>query len=450
MAYVPGFDCDIFVSYAHGDDRDWVSGFVDRLREELRKLMGRPVEIWLDRDDLRYTRDFQMEIPDSVKKSALFLLLPSPTYLGSRYCVEVECRAFQSTLEAHRLRFKQNEFRNELFALRCPILPIEGNAHWNLFSGLTDIPFFKDLETLVLDSATFRESFRILVRTSMDLLRRMRNQCVSVFVYPPDPKPEFADAQKRLIAELTAQSYRVVPELRVDFQHSLQEAALSVFLLGGEYDETTDDLTTSAATLGKPWVVWLSNAANKSVDPPQQALCSDLANNNSSRKTFLREDTGNADLKGEILEILHPAALAPASRRGKPFVYLVYDAAANADAAHAGGIARAYRRDFQFEYSPKNSDAHEQKLTDSDGVLLVWGSADESWYAREFERMYRLSRNGAKGVCAFDPREQKLTLIEQVRQNFSNVAMADEFGPFDSARLDPFFRLLHEPRPTQV
>lgn len=449
MAYVPGFDCDIFVSYAHGDDRDWVNGFVEQLRDELRKLLGRPVEVWLDKNDLRQTRDFNMEIPESVRKSALFLLLPSPTYVASRYCVEVECREFQSTLEARRLRFKENEFKNELFALRCPILPIEGNRHWKLFDGLTDIPFFKDLETFPLDSGAYRESFRVLVRTSMDLLRRMRNQCISVFVYPPDAKPEFADAQKRLLAELTAQSYRVLPESRVDLEQQLESSALTVFLLGADYDDKADDLAAYAARIGKPFVVWESSAAAQSADPTQQALCSDLANNSSPRKTFLREESGHTDLKAEVLGILHPAALSPAET-GKPSIYLVYDPAANTDAIHAGSVARAYRRDFTFDYSAKCSDCHEQKLSDSDGVLLVWGSADENWYAREFERMYRLARSGAKGVCAFDPAEQKAPLIEQLRQKFSNVAIADEFGQFDSARLAPFFRSFAARRAAQA
>jgi hypothetical protein len=31
MAFVPGFDHDALISYAHGDDRDWINRFLDPL-----------------------------------------------------------------------------------------------------------------------------------------------------------------------------------------------------------------------------------------------------------------------------------------------------------------------------------------------------------------------------------------------------------------------------------
>jgi hypothetical protein len=52
MAFVPGFEHDVFVSYAHGDDREWISRFYDRLRTALTRLLP-GVEIWMDKDDLR-------------------------------------------------------------------------------------------------------------------------------------------------------------------------------------------------------------------------------------------------------------------------------------------------------------------------------------------------------------------------------------------------------------
>ena len=127
MAYVPGYQHDLFISYAHEDDRDWINRLLTRLEPALKQKLGVKASIWIDNEELRASRDFSREIPDTVKSSALFLLLPSPTYIRSRYCVEEECGGFRDTHAARRARFAAKEFANELFALRCPILPVDGN-----------------------------------------------------------------------------------------------------------------------------------------------------------------------------------------------------------------------------------------------------------------------------------------------------------------------------------
>lgn len=141
MAFVPGYDHDVFVSYAHGDNREWVSRFAGRLEAELKKKLGDSADVWLDTVELRATQDYRREIPESVTKSAVFLLLPSPAYLRSQYCVEVECQAFADSLASKKARFTGDEFANEKYALRCPIEQVDNNLHWKLFPGLSDIAF---------------------------------------------------------------------------------------------------------------------------------------------------------------------------------------------------------------------------------------------------------------------------------------------------------------------
>ena len=215
MAYVPGFQQDVFVSYAHGDDRKWVEAFVSLLKSDLDDKLGSATQIWLDSEDNRPSRDFSREIPGAVQSSAVFLLLASPTYIRSAYCVDVECKMFAATLDQRRSRFTTAEFANEQFALRCPILPIDNNDHWALFPGLTDIAFADASGTFALDTADFKRSFGRLVGELADLLKRMRNHSTAVFLYPPSPSADLTEAQAVLSAELTARSYRVLPDKRV-------------------------------------------------------------------------------------------------------------------------------------------------------------------------------------------------------------------------------------------
>ena len=67
-----------FVSYAHGDDRDWINRFVGRLQLVLKRRLSHEASIWIDDEDLRKSRDFRKEIPDTLKSSAVLLLLPRP------------------------------------------------------------------------------------------------------------------------------------------------------------------------------------------------------------------------------------------------------------------------------------------------------------------------------------------------------------------------------------
>src|SRR5271170_6151602 len=147
MAYVPGYDHDIFISYAHGDDRDWINRLIERLKPELKRRLGKEPSIWIDDDSLRKSRDFRREIPSSIKSSASFLLLCSPSYLRSEYCVSEECGAFRDSIPVKRTRFSEESFLNEQFVFRTLLLPVDNNEHWELFPGVSDISFCDDIGT---------------------------------------------------------------------------------------------------------------------------------------------------------------------------------------------------------------------------------------------------------------------------------------------------------------
>ena len=94
MGYLPGFDYDIFISYAHVDnetaDKDepgWVSLFREHLEVQLSKRVGRigAVKIWQD-PSLEGSQLFDQTIQDGINRAAIFLALTSTGYLASEYC----------------------------------------------------------------------------------------------------------------------------------------------------------------------------------------------------------------------------------------------------------------------------------------------------------------------------------------------------------------------------
>jgi len=89
MAYLPGFENDIFISYSHVDDQDgWVEVFQKQLEMELSRQIGvmRVARVWRDKRRLEGNHLFDKTIQDAINSSALFVALLSKGYLKSDYC----------------------------------------------------------------------------------------------------------------------------------------------------------------------------------------------------------------------------------------------------------------------------------------------------------------------------------------------------------------------------
>lgn len=94
MAFVPGYEHDLFVSYAHVDDapvlgaeRGWVSTLVTTLQGLLAQQLGRAesLELWLDHQLSKHAL-ITPEIIGALQKTAIFLVILSPGYLASEWC----------------------------------------------------------------------------------------------------------------------------------------------------------------------------------------------------------------------------------------------------------------------------------------------------------------------------------------------------------------------------
>jgi hypothetical protein len=292
-----------------------------------------------------------------------------------------------------------------------------------------------------MDGPEFEASFQRLTGELKVLLEQMRNHSTPVFLYPFNPGPELKEVHKSLADELTAQSYRLLPDRLVNLDSQLREASLSVFLLDEAYDETASQLAEVAGRQpAKPWVVWSSPAAEQTAEPEQMGFGRYLEQLDSVSKTYLNAGITHAKLKEEVLALLRPASIALPSVPSKPNIYLIYNWRDPAEKGHAGDIAFHYRKEFQFVH-PNDPGQHKLLLTGSDGILLIWGNQDEGWCSREFEEMvHTAGKAQAKGLCLLEPREPKIVALGQIRaQNLKDVYIAEQFGKFDLARMESFF-----------
>lgn len=91
MPTIPGFQNDLFVSYAHKDDwpwreggTGWVTEFIKTLTHELEER-DRRFKVWFD-PQLRTGDDFNSAIAKAISESAVFLSVLSPAYDDCPYC----------------------------------------------------------------------------------------------------------------------------------------------------------------------------------------------------------------------------------------------------------------------------------------------------------------------------------------------------------------------------
>lgn len=93
MAQIPGYEYDIFISYAHNDNHGvwkrpgWVDIFVQSLDSWLRKRRGMThLKIWRDTKRMQGNTLFDDAIRNALNSSALFFALTSRNFLQSEYC----------------------------------------------------------------------------------------------------------------------------------------------------------------------------------------------------------------------------------------------------------------------------------------------------------------------------------------------------------------------------
>ena len=108
MAFVPEYEHDIFVSYAHVDDQPfvhsaagaeqstgWVTTLIRHLKNELAQKIGRAdaVSVWFDSYGLRGHHTLVDEIAARLERTAIFVAILSPGYIASQWCQD-EARLF--------------------------------------------------------------------------------------------------------------------------------------------------------------------------------------------------------------------------------------------------------------------------------------------------------------------------------------------------------------------
>ena len=399
-AFVPKFENDLFISYAHEDDRRWVQAFEDELRDEVSRRLGLGISVWQDTQRIRAGQNWQSAIREGIKQSAAFLAIISPRYQNSRWC-QLERNEFQGQFEANQFITSGRFFKG----VKTP-WPEQG--HRLFLEAIQDVEFFKDDEDGTREFTPGSREFKRAVRKIADgvepLLRKMRrgNQRVHVSW----PVEECVVAWEQLSDELRSKGFDVQPTGPRDSSFSerllmedMDRAVMSVHLLGSVYDPFTERVALLAADAEHQMIFWLASGAESTADERQRALIdairSGVRPDNRAREWpngwSLIADAGIRRFIDAVVTKLRPkppAEPVPVSTE-VPTIYIVHDPTTAADSTVALEIKDQIGRSEQMEVFVSRADLpsptdlklwHENLLRSCDGVLLYRNAAPEGWW----------------------------------------------------------------------
>jgi hypothetical protein len=258
MAYLPGFDNDVFISYTHKDnlgpgavpDAGWVTRFHLDLRQRLTELLGVPACIWRDKK-LRGSDDFSEEIFAQLKGSAVFIPVLSPGYLRSTWC-QNELEEFQKAA----LQSGGFEIGKVLRAVRVVKTPLAEGQHRDIFSRCLGYEFFVPpdssyFDALDPDGKDYEQRLSRLAQDITHILKTIESapaaKTTKATVYLVESSSDLKDERRRVLDELVAQGYRVLPEaplpehvsdIRPEVEAALRQSALAIHFTGPRYGQT--------------------------------------------------------------------------------------------------------------------------------------------------------------------------------------------------------------------
>jgi hypothetical protein len=413
MTYIPGFEHDIFVSYAHvdnhpraGEKKGWVGQFGDDLVAAIDQDLGRKglVSVWRDRR-LSGNDRFDDTIRNAVRQSALFVSILSPGYISSSYCL-TELRDFSD--QEHRLFQAPAGDQARIFKIVHRHVTIEdhpGQMQDILGYHFTHFDEEAGAESLLYaardgnPNESYYDQVRSVARRLVDLLKKMARMA-TIYVAETEDAALLPD-RMRLLKYLRQSGFRVLPEDRLEpalpdlesnIRTDLRRSALSVHIVGPRYGKLLADgrskLHTSfglaALRVNSPAtpLIWRRIDPGAAIDRPQQGLIDSLHAEDAERYSA-EEIIDFEDLTEQITSKTFPN-LSPqrsfAQRAAPdPLVYISY---LPIDRPQFDQIHRYLRSEkCELVSSPAESlSEHEMvNLRFCSGMVIVYGEAPTAW-----------------------------------------------------------------------
>jgi hypothetical protein len=452
MPYVPGFDYDLFLSYASGDNQqDAVEEFVGAIEKHISDNLvncfspQEKIRIYFDRERLatKTAVNWEEHLRAAASSSALLVPLLSPNYLSSKYC-DKERDWFGAQSHA------QNG---------CPF----SVAGWRDISQ-NPVPIeFKKAQRhpagaswLALMSANERmKSAREFALKLRDALVEMRASVGAVFLGPAAGRG--LATRSRLRDELEKSGYRVIPDADYEYQDvdevraHLKAALLAIHFPGGGLD--LDGLTAMKESFLSTGKTLLVQPFGSTLDDDEAGVLDEIAAELSPggrlagvAHTHLKDKTDD-----QVWDTAKREVRAARFRKNKS-EYKVGIACEVRDLLGAKAVAGLIdRQGVRAQYpafdtaasTTEKLQALQTTITQSQYLLCYWAKADGKGLEKRLEQALR--RFKAKAWYLAPPLDAPGK--EKLSQT-SEMVLQQKTEEVDLATLEPFLRELGwEPPP---
>jgi TIR domain len=498
------FDADAFISYAHLDNQElvegrkgWVANLHRALQIRLGMFLGKEPQIWRD-PKLQGNDVFAETLVDRLRRVAVLIAVVSPRYVKSDWArkeLSEFCKAAaqQGGIHVHQ---KARIFK----VLKTPV-PVP--AHPPELQSLLGYEFFqvdpetgkvRELDEVFGESAQRDFWMRLddLAHEICALLEEIEPLTADEFpsappgretVFLAETTSDLREQRALIKRDLQQQGYIVLPaqplpdvadDVKAAVHSDLVDCRMSIHLFGGNYGLVPEGGVQSLLELQNEVAMERAQAGGfcrllwippnvKVVDDRQAAVLEHLRNDPRLEQGADLLETFLEDFRTLIQVRLDaarkPPQVEPAAAdlvRASPVdvhrVYLIYDGRDADLAAQWGDFLFDQKIEvlyplFEGDEAEVRED-HEDNLRTCDGVLVLYGAANEVWLRRKLRELQKSAGYGRTkpaatvAICVLPPNTP-----EKGRLRTHDAMVIRPSGDFSPEPLIPFLsRLRHPPR----
>lgn len=488
MALVPGYENDVFISYAHADNDPtipgkpgWVDFFEELLRKRVKVRLRGEIQFFRDQQ-LRLYGKFSDQLAEKLAGSAVFVCIPSPNYVESDWCLW-ELERFCKQAGTDRI------FKAVKTYFDVPSLKPGTQALLKQVDHVLDLRFFVKNESsgLVEDLLpevnpehipAFLQKVDVIAQNLVELLRKLREapavqaaasasssmtsptaetpDSSSIAVYLAETTKDLIEERNSIKSELLQFNYRVLPEqplpqdaeeLAAVVRNFLQQAKLSIHLVGASYGLRPEGEERSIPHIQYDLAAEVSRQTQLIWMPPE------LAPKDKSQAEFIAQvkndspdywQTKLEDLKTAIQKKLQPATPSGWEQDDEddPVNVCLFCHEQDLNSVKPLYSHLTINETFKVKLPLKEAESFQnqkQLLQSSDAVILYYGTADQDWFVNVWRLIQRHSSTGrdkpilAKAIYTGQPPTPEKDLLDA-----DDPLVLKNYGQFTVDSIEPF------------
>jgi len=423
MSPLPNFEDDLFISYAHVDNKPlaeglkgWVETFHDRLRIRLEQLTGESARIWRDRK-LQGNDEFEETLVARLSKVGLLVVILSPRYVKSEWCQKELGEFCRRAGEALALGNKSRVFKVVKFHIPLHEHPpqLRGMLGYEFFEYDDETKRAREFNPDVTPARDIRywEKLDDIAYDIKQMLDTMASASAPAAAAAPEAQTVYLSettsdlsAERDLVKrELQLQGHVVLPDrelplrgpaLREAVRGYLARCALSVHLLGGNYGIIPEEESRSVGEIQSEVaeergevlrrIVWMPPGLEPRDERQQRFVNHFRLGLNGHRRIEVLQtslEELQKQLKERVSERPKPAPADAAPGGGPPSVYIICDREDLAEVTPLeeylfGCGFNVFLPAMEGDESSIRED-HKANLLECDAVVVYYGSGGEVW-----------------------------------------------------------------------